>query len=105
VRGKGNKTRFLPLHQGSVTYLAFLPDGTHLASASEDGTIHIWRRPTPAHGDISAGKTGGIIPRGPRWPVHRFGWRARPRYVRRKRDRTGLRRPSPRASVNRRCIQ
>jgi WD40 repeat protein len=40
----GKRLTHTKAHGGELTDLAFSPDGKHLASASKDGTVLIWRR-------------------------------------------------------------
>src|SRR5262249_46635949 len=47
-------------HEGAVTELAFSPDGTHLASSSEDGTVRIWDPKTGASRAILKGHDGAV---------------------------------------------
>ncbi|MCL2758830.1 MAG: caspase family protein [Treponema sp.] len=42
----GNEIQTLKGHRAFVSYIAFHPDGKHLASASGDGTIRIWHLET-----------------------------------------------------------
>src|SRR5207245_4789278 len=43
----GAELRSIGAHQGLIFGVAFSPDGTHLASASADGTAKIWKPGTP----------------------------------------------------------
>jgi WD40 repeat protein len=33
-------------HEGPVTHVAFSPDGKHLLTCSEDGTLRVWEMPS-----------------------------------------------------------
>jgi WD40 repeat protein len=48
-------------HSGSVTHTAFSPDGSRLATASQDGTVRIWNPYTDAPEQlVLRGHTGGV---------------------------------------------
>ncbi|HEV3263684.1 MAG TPA: hypothetical protein VG013_43010, partial [Gemmataceae bacterium] len=55
----GNTLRYVKLkgHTGSITYLAFFPDGKTLGSASNDGTVRIWDLTSPQES-----RTLGMLP-------------------------------------------
>ena len=46
---QGHDVMVLSGHTSEVNFVAFSPDGSHIASASDDGTIRIW----PVNGDVS----------------------------------------------------
>ena len=40
----GGKSAFIySLHSGTIWSVAWSPDGQHIASTSEDGTVHVWQ--------------------------------------------------------------
>jgi WD40 repeat protein len=47
-------------HTGGVTCCAFSPDGTLLASASDDGTTRLWHLPGGTQRLVLTGHTGGV---------------------------------------------
>jgi len=47
-------------HDGVVTCCAFSPDGTLLASGSDDGTARLWRVADGSEGRVLTGHTGGV---------------------------------------------
>lgn len=47
-------------HSSSVRAVAFSPDGTTLASASDDQTIQLWNTATGAHRQTLEGHSGSV---------------------------------------------
>jgi WD40 repeat protein len=47
-------------HEASVTSVAFSPDGTRLASGSQDGTVRLWEMRQPEAAPIILRHEGGV---------------------------------------------
>ena len=73
-RHRPDTSRTLTGHTGGVCGVAFTPDGTRLATASDDGTVRIWDAATGQHLATLTGHTGPVQgggvqpPTAPAWP-------------------------------------
>jgi WD40 repeat protein len=62
----GKELRHYEGHTATVAGVAFFPDGKRIASASHDGTAHIWRAPEmPKEGEEPAKKKEGRVFKAP----------------------------------------
>ena len=90
-------------HTDGVTAVAWSPDGTRLATASDDGTVRLWdpttgQTTTTLTGHTDAGARGGLVPR-----RHPPGHRQRRRHGAAVGPRPPARPPPPSPATPTRC--